>query len=113
MITEMTRRDTFKLGASAAAATGVSPLLSSSTTLQTETPHTSDEICFMRAVDIMAAIRGKKLSAREVTEAHLNQIKRVNPRVNAMVTLVPEDQLMAQAAKADEALAKGNWLGPL
>ena len=30
-----------------------------------------------------------------------------------MVTLVPEDQLMAQAAAADEALAHGKWLGPL
>ena len=67
----------------------------------------------MRAVDIMDAIRRKKLSAREVMQAHLKQIKRVNPKVNAIVTLVPEDQFMAQAAAADEALAHGKWLGPL
>jgi len=58
-------------------------------------------------------IRQKKLSAREVMEAHLRQIERVNPRVNAIVTLVSEDQLMAEAGSADEALAKGRWLGPL
>ncbi len=67
----------------------------------------------MRAVDLVDAIRTKKLSAREVMQAHLQQIKRVNASVNAIVTLVPEDQLMAQAAAADEALAHGKWLGPL
>jgi amidase len=72
-----------------------------------------DDICFMRAVDQLALLRQKKLSSREVLEAHLKQITRVNSKVNAMVTLVPEDQLMAQALEADEALAKGKWLGPL
>ena len=35
-------------------------------------------------------IRAKKLSAREALAAHLKQIERVNPKVNAIVTLVPE-----------------------
>jgi amidase len=72
-----------------------------------------DEICFMRAVDLVSAIRTKRLSAREVMQAHLKQIHRVNAQVNAFVTLLPDDELMAQAAAADEALAKGKWLGPL
>jgi amidase len=76
-------------------------------------PNSGDEICFMRAVDMLTAIRAKKLSAREVMQAHLKQINSVNSKVNAMVTLVPEEQLMAQAAAADEALANGRWLGPL
>jgi len=67
----------------------------------------------MRAVDILSAIRSKQLSAREVMQAHLQQIHRLNAQVNAIVTLVPEDRLMAQAAAADEALAHGKWLGPL
>src|SRR6201993_3269295 len=46
-------------------------------------------------------------------QAHLKQISRVNSKVNAIVTLVPEEQLMAQAAAADESLAKGKLLGPL
>jgi amidase len=76
-------------------------------------PNSIDEICFMRAVDILDLVRRKKLSAREVMQAHLKQIDRINPRVNAIVTLVPEDKLMAQAVAADEALAKGKWLGSL
>jgi len=58
-------------------------------------------------------IQQKKLSSREVIQAHLKQIARVNPKVNAIVTLVPEDQLMAQAKAADEATARGETKGPL
>jgi amidase len=61
----------------------------------------------MGATDIAALIRQKKLSAREVMQAHLRQIERINPKVNAIVTLVPEDQLLAQARAADEAVMKG------
>jgi amidase len=99
----VTRRDTLRLGAAAA----------SLTTLPAQKPDSSDEICFLRAVDMLALLRQKKLSAREVMQAHLRQIARVNPKVNALVTLAAEDDLMAQAAKADEAIAKGLWLGPL
>ena len=62
---------------------------------------------------MVEAIRTKKVSSREVMQAHLKQIGAVNAKVNAMVTMVPEEQLMAQAAAADEALAHGKWLGPL
>src|SRR5260370_15365006 len=56
--------------------------------------------------------RGKKLSAREAMAAHLKQIERLNPKVNAIVTLVAE-QAMEHARKADEAQARGRALGPL
>ena len=67
----------------------------------------------MRATDLAAMIREKRLSASEVMQAHLRQIERVNPKVNAIVTLVDEDQLMAQARAADEIIAKGKSVGPL
>ena len=44
--------------------------------------------------------------------AHLNQIERVNPKVNAIVTLVPE-MAAAAATKADEMQAHNETLGPL
>lgn len=123
---KITRRDALKVGTGAALSAAANPLLSSSRmnssgsreltappSAHGQATAAPDEVCFMRAVDIMAAIRSKKLSAREVMQAHLKQIHRTNERVNAIVTLVAEDQLMAQAAAADDALAKGNWLGPL
>jgi amidase len=72
-----------------------------------------DEICFMEATSLVELLRTRKVSSVEVMKAHLRQIAQVNPRVNAMVTLVNEEQLLAEAQAADNALAKGNWLGPL
>ncbi len=72
----------------------------------------SPEICFLTATELASRIRGKDLSAREVMEAHLAQIERVNPKVNAIVTLLPE-QAMEQASAADETLARGREVGPL
>jgi amidase len=70
------------------------------------------DICFQQATDLARLIRSKQLSAQEVMEAHLAQIERVNPKVNAIVTLLPE-QALAQARAADEALARGETAGLL
>jgi amidase len=72
----------------------------------------SSEICFMTARELVRCIRAKELSAREVMAAHLSQIERINPRVNAIVTLLPE-LAMDQARAADEASARGEEMGPL
>jgi len=66
----------------------------------------------MTATELAHRIRVRELSAREVMGAHLAQIDRVNPLVNAIVTLLPE-QAMEQARAADEALARGEEVGPL
>ena len=78
--------------------------------LVTEAAESS--ICFTSAVEMARLIRAKKLSAREALAAHLKQIERVNPKVNAIVTLVPEMAADA-AAKADEMQAHKETLGPL
>jgi len=69
-------------------------------------------LCFTSAVEIAALIRARKLSAREALAEHLKQIDRVNPQVNAIVTLVA-DQATAAAARADEMQARGETLGSL
>lgn len=69
-------------------------------------------LCFLPATTLAQAIHNKELSAREVMAAHLAQIERVNPQVNAIVTLLPE-QAMAKAAVADEAQAHGEAVGLL
>jgi amidase len=77
-----------------------------------ETSMSTTDICFMTATELARRIRAKELSAREVMEAHLTQIERVNPTVNAIVTLLPE-RAMAGARAADEALAHDAAVGPL
>lgn len=94
----ITRRQAGQILGAAAA----SPLLAA------ETP----DICFLSAVEMASLIRRKKLSAREAMDAHLKQIDRLNPKVNAIVTLLP-DQARENARKADEAQANGATLGPL
>jgi amidase len=69
-------------------------------------------LCFASAVELAALIRTKKLSAREAVDAHLKRIDRVNPKVNAIVTLVAE-MAMEAAARADEMQVRGEQLGPL
>ncbi len=54
------------------------------------------ELCEMSAVDLARRLARKEVSAREVMAAHLDRIERVNPKVNAIVTLVAE-QAMAGA----------------
>src|SRR5258708_4351604 len=71
-----------------------------------------DEIVFLTAVEMAARIRRGELSAREVMDAHLQQIECVNSRVNAIVTLDAEGA-RKRAAAADEAQARGAMLGPL
>jgi amidase len=74
--------------------------------------HAPDDLCFTSAVQLAAMLRAKQVSAREVMQAHLAQIARVNPAVNAVVTLVA-DRAMADAAAADEELAHGKPRGVL
>lgn len=70
------------------------------------------DLCFLSATALAQRLRRRELSAREVMSAHLAQIERVNPRVNAIVTLLPE-RAMDGARAADEAMARGATVGPL
>ena len=70
------------------------------------------EICLLTATEMAGRLRRKELSAREALDAHLRQIERVNPQVNAIVTLVPE-LAREQAERADDSAARGMFLGPL
>jgi amidase len=99
-----TRRE-FLASAAAVSAASVFPAALSA-------QNSAPSLCFTSAVDMAALIRAKKLSAREALEEHLKQIDRVNPQVNAIVTLIA-DQATADAARADEMQARGETLGPL
>lgn len=67
---------------------------------------------FSAARDMAAAVRAKEISARELLDLHLDRIAAVNPKVNAVVSL-DEERARAGAAAADEALARGEEVGPL
>src|SRR5215831_17604008 len=64
------------------------------------------------AVELAAMIRDREVSSREVVQSHLDRIEAVNPQLNAIVRLLPEEALAAADA-ADRAVADGAALGPL
>ncbi|MEK6243214.1 MAG: amidase [Pseudomonadota bacterium] len=66
------------------------------------------EICFSSARELARLIRSRKLSATEVITAFIAQIERVNPKVNAIVTFVPELALSA-ARKFDKNAKSRNF----
>ena len=71
-----------------------------------------DDLCFTPAVELAGLLHSGELSARELLDAFLNRIHRINPRLNAIVTLA-EERAREQAAAADEAAARGRSLGVL
>ncbi len=48
------------------------------------------DICFTPARKLASLVRSRKLSATEVMKAFIAQIERVNPKVIAIVTFIPE-----------------------
>ena len=71
-----------------------------------------DALWHRSATDLALALRTGDVSAREVVDAHLARIAETNPAINAIVTL-EADRAIAQAHAADEALARGDIVGPL
>ena len=70
------------------------------------------DLCFLPATKMLHLLSSRQLSSEELVTAHLKQLEFVNPKVNAVVTLVAE-QALAKARKADEMLAKGKPTGLL
>ena len=80
--------------------------------IQKNAAKATDEIYYKDATELASLIRTKQISSREVVQAHLDRIAAINPKINAIVTLLAEDALTGADA-ADEAVAQGAVLGPL
>jgi amidase len=72
-----------------------------------------NSLCFTSGRELAAMIRTKKISARELMAAHLEQIARVNPKINAIVAKLDDAKCLALADEADRKLARGENTGPL
>jgi amidase len=71
----------------------------------------TDAILEMGAHALSRSIHSKQVSCREVMAATLARIARVNPRVNAIVSLRDADALLQEAERYDALLAKGQSMG--
>src|SRR5438445_8376334 len=71
------------------------------------------DITDLGASQLSSLIHDRKLSCREVMQAFLARIHKLNPTFNAIVNLAPDDALLAQADAADQeiaAKASRGWL---
>ncbi len=70
------------------------------------------ELTELTLVELADAIRARKISSREATEAALARAHAVQPKTNAFIA-IESDGALAAAAAADAALARGGPAGPL
>ena len=75
-------------------------------------PPSSEALCLLSATEGAAALRAGACSSRELVAAHSARIERIDPLVNAIVTVTPELALAA-ADEADRRRARGEDLPPL
>lgn len=73
---------------------------------------TMDDPSLMSAVELTGALRRRELSSRELLEHYLRRIEKDPGGINAVIT-VDEQSAISQASDADEALARGEHVGPL
>ena len=72
----------------------------------------SQELAFTPATELRQLIDSRQVSCVELTELFYRRIEEFNPRLNAYLTLCPE-QALAAAAAADAATGQGETPGPL
>lgn len=76
------------------------------------TPAAADALQDMSAVEIVRRIAARDLSAAEAVEHFIARLEAVNPKLNA-VTVKLFDSARKRAAEVDQALSRGEKLGPL
>lgn len=71
-----------------------------------------DEYATWTASRLAAAIRADEISSRDLLELYIDRVERLDPPVNAVVTLDLE-RARADASRADDEADQGRWRGPL
>jgi amidase len=64
------------------------------------------------AGELVALVKSREITPVEILDAHLSAIDRINPKLNAIVTLVA-DQARTLAIEAGNAVMRGDTIGPL
>src|ERR1700686_703508 len=95
----MTRRELLKTGAGCAAASVV-------------LKGKSGEVTQLSLKDASGLVRRKAVSPVELTQACLAPIERLNPALNAFITVTAE-QALREARDAEAEIQQGKWRGPL
>jgi len=71
-----------------------------------------DDVLFGSIREQGALLRGRKISAVELTESYLDRLEKLGPRLSAVVT-VTRELALAQAHRAQQEILAGRYVGPL
>jgi aspartyl-tRNA(Asn)/glutamyl-tRNA(Gln) amidotransferase subunit A len=74
--------------------------------------YSATELPLMDLADVSRLVQKKEVSPVELTRACLERIARLNPKLNAFIT-VTEDSALEEARRAEAEIARGEWRGPL
>ena len=74
-------------------------------------PYAQVDITAMSAIELSNAIQNRQVSCMEVMSAYLERIHKYNPVYNAIINMPDDDELLAGAREADEALARNEYRG--
>ena len=70
------------------------------------------ELLKLTISEVAPLIQAREVSPVELTQAALDEAERRQPTLNSFITIMRE-QALAQAEEAEEALSRGEYLGPL
>jgi aspartyl-tRNA(Asn)/glutamyl-tRNA(Gln) amidotransferase subunit A len=71
-----------------------------------------DELCYWTIAELAAKIQAKEISPVEVIRAQFDRIERLDPSLNAYLTVLSEPA-MGEARTAEQEIARGHYRGPL
>lgn len=72
----------------------------------------NSDLVYLSGRELAAMIKSKKISPVDVTQAYLDRITALNPKLNAFIT-VTKEQALTQARQAEKEIAAGKYRGPL
>jgi aspartyl-tRNA(Asn)/glutamyl-tRNA(Gln) amidotransferase subunit A len=74
--------------------------------------HSASELPLLDLSDVSRAVQKKEVSPVELTQACLSRIEKLNPRLNAFITVTGAAAL-EDARRAEAEITRGEWKGPL
>ena len=80
-------------------------------TLRSTARGARDDLPFLSIFELSGLMRTRKISPVEVTSVMLERIEKLNPILNAYVT-VTADLAMKSAQEAEREIQRGKWRGP-
>lgn len=75
-------------------------------------PDNIEKLCFYSVAELSELIKTKKVTSLTLTKMYIERLKKYDPELHCVITLL-EESALKQAQLADDEIAKGNYRGPL